>query len=175
MPDLILYQRLFAPEMDVHISQTLLAKRWVQVDASLPLLHIRRADLTRKRRSELEQFIAITRGLLGRAPQQEAFLPDILDPRLTNLAFDIEDRLRLLDTNRLINTKALRRLPAGEKLDIRRRRVHAKWMRRLMLMESAFCGRHSEDFWYDPLYTRYLDRQRFDALFADSMAAGEPI
>lgn len=103
MPGLVPYQRLFVPHGGAHISQTLLVKRWVQVDTSLPLGRTRRADLTQARRSQIERFIAITRGLLDRAADQLTFLPDILDPRWTNLAFDLDGRLRLLDTNRLIS------------------------------------------------------------------------
>ncbi|MCF6467417.1 hypothetical protein FAF44_03175 [Nonomuraea sp. MG754425] len=173
MPGLIPSQRLFAPDEDAHISRTLLIKEWVQVDASLPLNRIHGDDLTPGRRAQLQQFIGITRDLLARGGTEEVFLPDLNDPQFTNLGFDVAGALRLLDTNRLISTAKLMSLPKGEALDLVKRRIHAKWLRRLMYLEAAFAGRSRSDLRSDPLFTRYLSPASFDALFNDSIAVGE--
>lgn len=175
MPQLIPYQWLFVPRQGAHISQTLMVKRWVQVDASLLFSRIRRPDLTLMRRAQVDQFLSITRSLLDRAAVEETFLPDILDPRWTNLAFDTSGVLRLLDTNRLINTKVPRRLGPRQTLDLGRRPVHAKWLRRLMFLETRLGGRCRDDLCRDPLYCRYLTDADFSVLFEAGREAGEPI
>ncbi|MFG1963062.1 hypothetical protein [Nonomuraea sp. NPDC049028] len=173
MPGLIPRQRLFAPADNAHISRVLLVKEWVQVDTSLPLNRIHGDDLTPGRRAQLQLFIAITRGLLARGATEEMLLPDLNDPRFTNLAFSTAGALRLLDTNRLISTAKLMRLPKGETLNLARRRIHARWLRRLMYLEATFNSQTRDDLRRDPLFSRYLALADFEALFNDSVALGE--
>ncbi|MEW9530776.1 hypothetical protein [Microbispora sp. NPDC049125] len=175
MPGLIPWQRLFVPCEGAHICEALLVKEWAEVDFSRPLNQVRGGDLDPARLAQVEEFILRTRSQLLHARFEETLLVDILDPRWTNVAFDTAGRLRVLDTNRLVSTRALRSLAAGETLDIVRRRVHAKWMRRLMFLESRFLGRGPGALTADPVYTRYLAPGDFEALFSASAEAGEPI
>lgn len=177
LPDLIPYQRLFTPRPDAHISEALVVKQWIEVDPALPFASIRRPNLSPGRRDQFDQFISITRDLLYRAREEETLLPDILDPRWENLAYDVDGRLRLIDTNRLISTRALRppRLSPGARLNLDRRPHHAKWLRRLMVLEHRLGGRTRTDFRADPLYRRYLTGYAFDVLFTVSTDVGEPI
>lgn len=102
-------------------------------------------------------------------------MPDIIDTRFQNLALDITGHLRLLDTNRLINTNALRKLAPGQTLDIGRRRIHALLLRRLMYLDAAFRGRNRQQLANDRVYRRYLSPEAFEQLFSDSTAVGEKI
>ncbi|TKA02215.1 hypothetical protein [Actinacidiphila oryziradicis] len=174
LPGLIPAQRLIAHHRHVHLATTVLVKEWVGVDASRPLNRVRAGGLAPGTAAQLEQFVAATRALLARVAVEEILLPDIIDIRFRNLALDTHGRLRLLDTNQLINTRALRALAPGQTLDITRRRIHAALLRRLMYLDAAFCGRTRAQLTSDPLYTRYLSPANFQTLFRGSTAAGEP-
>ncbi len=67
-------------------------------------------------------------------------LPDIIDPDWANLVIDSRTRdLTLIDTNRLISTHKLAQLSAtGQSLDVKRRRIHALLLRRLMYLDSKY-------------------------------------
>ncbi|MGW5442732.1 hypothetical protein [Streptomyces asiaticus] len=151
----------------------MLVKQWVDVDASRPLNRVRAADLKRETLHQLDRFLALTRSLLERAPVEQTLLPDIIDLRFRNLAVDTDGDLRLLDTNQLINTRALRALAPGRTLDIGHRRIHAALLRRLMYLDAAFRGRTRAQLISDPLYARYLSPAAFAALFEQSTASGE--
>ncbi|MFG1924391.1 hypothetical protein [Cryptosporangium sp. NPDC048952] len=173
VPGLIPEQRLFVPRSDAHISETLLVKRWVEVDTSKPLGRISAAHLAPGAMRQMVTFLGITRNLL--ASPQVTLLPDIIDDRFQNLAVDTAGNLRLLDTNRLISTRALRQLPPGARLDIERRWIHARFLRRLMYLESAFLGRGRSELRDDWLYRRSLHVTDIDELFARSIGRGETI
>ncbi|MCC3655772.1 hypothetical protein LIX60_30800 [Streptomyces sp. S07_1.15] len=152
----------------------MLVKQWVEVDTSRPLHLLRANDLTPATLAQLNQFVAITRSLLDRAPTEETLLPDIIDNRFRNLALDTAGQLRLLDTNQLINTHALRALAPGRHLDLTRRPIHAMVLRRLMFLDAAFRGRTCDQLTTDPVYARYLTPAGFDTLFQASAETGEP-
>lgn len=175
LPGLIPAQRLFADGPQVHVCQTLLVKEWVDIDRSRPLNRIRGSDLSPDSAAQLRCFVAVTRGLLEQASGMQTFLPDIIDDRFQNLALDTGGQLRLLDTNRLISTNALRQLGLGQRLDITRRRIHAKLLRRLMYLDAAFRGRRADQLRYDPVYRRYLLPEDFEVLFQESIELGEKI
>jgi len=174
MPTLVPGQRLFADSPGDHVSRTVLVKQWVDVDPAAALNRVRRADLPPHSAAQLDQFVTITRALVASAAEQETFWPDIIDDRFQNLALDTGGNLRLLDTNRLISTRALRALGPGQTLDRVRRPIHARFLRRLMYLDAAFCGRGSDQLAADPLYRRYLHPDDLGALLRDSRAAGEP-
>ncbi|OEV09316.1 hypothetical protein [Streptomyces nanshensis] len=175
IPGLVPLQRLFLPGPRAHISDTRLVKAWVEVDSSLPLNRVRRHAMSPLSAAQMERFLFLTRGLLYAARHEPTLLPDIIDERFQNLAVDTGGRLRLLDTNRLINTHALRDLAPDETLDITERWIHARWLRRLMYLEAAFTGRSRTELRSDPLYRRYLSPDSFDALFASSCQDGEEL
>jgi hypothetical protein len=104
-------------------------------------------------------------------------LPDIIDPNCANLVINTRTGdLALVDTNRLISTRKLARLIAtGQPLDPARHRIHALFLRRLLFLDATYLGRDRIALRGDPVYARYLDAAGFDAVFAASAAAGEPI
>ncbi|MFE7797989.1 hypothetical protein [Nocardia sp. NPDC057440] len=173
MPQLIPFQRLFARSPHDHISEALVVKRWVDVNMALPLGRIRRQHLPRTTTAQLGHFIAITRTVLEDARRRPMLLPDIFDDRFRNLVIDRAGDLRLLDTNRLVNTNALRALGSDETLDISHRWIHARFLRRMIYLEAAFGERPLDQLRRDPLYRRYLSAGDFDALVQDSRARGE--
>ncbi len=175
LPQLLPAQRLFACHPAAHISETVLVKEWVDIDTTRPLNRTRATDLPPACVDDLHQFIGVTRELLDRAASEPMLLPDIIDTRFQNLAVDTGGRLRLLDTNRLINTVALRALPPGQTLDPDRRPIHARLLRRLMYLQAAFAGATRRDLADDPLYRRYLSPAVLHRLFDESTAHGEPI
>jgi hypothetical protein len=175
LPGLIPAQRLFADHPHVHLAQTVLVKQWVNVDAARPLNRLRAGDVAPRTAAQLDQFVTVTRSLLERAPHEETRLPDIIDTRFRNLALDTSGNLRLLDTNQLINTRALRALPSGHRLDISHRRIHAVLLQRLMYLDAAFRGRTHDQLTSDPVYSRYLSPQDFQVLFQRSTELGEII
>ncbi|WP_239331832.1 hypothetical protein [Frankia sp. CiP3] len=175
LPELLPTQRLFVPHPAAHISETLLVKQWVDVDTTRPLNRTRPTDLPPAGVDDLLQFIRITRGLLDRAVSEPTLLPDIIDTRFQNLAVNTGGRLRLLDTNRLINTVALRTLPPGQTLDPDRRPIHARLLRRLMYLQAHFAGATRRNLADDPVYRRYLSPAALHRLFDESTADGEPI
>jgi len=175
LPGLITAQRLFADNPRVPVWQTLLVKEWVNVDHHRPLNRVRRPDLRPATVEQLASFIEVTRGLLAQPPWVQTLLPDIIDDRFQNLALDTHGNLRLLDTNRLINTNALRQLAPGQTLDITRRRIHATFLRRLMYLDAAFRDQSTDRLRQDAVYSQYLCAEDFEILFQESAALGEPI
>lgn len=173
LPGLIPAQRLHAPDSAAHPSRAVMVKAWVDVDASLPLGRVRAADLPADTAGQLVRFVQITRSLLERARAEETLLPDIIDYRFRNLAVDTGGRLRLLDTNQLINTRALRALAPGRPLDVGARPIHARLLQRLMYLDAAFCGRSRDQLAADPVYARYLSPVDMQRLFQQSAAEGE--
>jgi hypothetical protein len=138
------------------IAHTVLVKTWIDVDPDAALNRIRRRDLSGRGAADLRRFIATTRDLLERAGHQDGvLLPDIIDHRFENLCLDTTGHLRLLDTNRLINTKALRALPPGQLLDTEARPIHAAFLRRLIQLDARY-ARTMRQVAADPLYQRYL-------------------
>jgi hypothetical protein len=103
--------------------------------------------------------------------------PDIIDPDWANLVINIRTGdLTLIDTNRLISTHKLTQLHAtGQPLDIRRRRIHALLLRRLMYLDAKYLATTRAELTRDPVYTRYLDPGGFEELFTASTAADEHI
>jgi hypothetical protein len=74
----------------------------------------------------------------------------------------------------LISAAALVRLVGtGQKLRVKKRRIHALALRRLMCLEAKFLGRAAESLKHGPLYARFIAREDFDVLFRDSADAGE--
>jgi hypothetical protein len=173
MPRLIPHQRLFVRRPSDHISEAVVVKRWMEVDTRLPLGRVRRAQLQEKTAAQLDQFIGITRTILADAQRRPMLLPDIIDDRFRNLAVDTRGDLRLLDTNRLINTNALRELGPDETLDIAHYWIHARFFRRMIYLEGAFGERAVDELRRDPLYRRYLAPDDVDALVQDSRARHE--
>jgi hypothetical protein len=180
LPLLIPRQRLFAPGVDAPLARAVLVKRYVQVDHRARLTIVDPARLPARTRSQIAQFLGIVRRLLtDTAPDVElgtdaSLLPDIIDPPLNNLTIDTGGDLRLLDTNRLISTKALRALHhAGRTIDLDRHRIHALVFRRLMFLESRYLGRTWRQLTTDPVYRRYLTPSDMQALAAASAAVGE--
>jgi hypothetical protein len=173
LPDLIPWQRLLAADPHAHICETVLVKEWVAVDVTRPLGRIRAGDLPDHTVDQLGRFVTVTRDLLDQALDDQTLLPDIIDTRFQNLAVDTCGRLRLLDTNRLINTNALRRLRPGQTLDVGRHPIHALLLRRLLYLDAAFRGRDRHHLTADPVYRRYLNPGDLEQLFAASVHAGE--
>jgi glycosyltransferase involved in cell wall biosynthesis len=183
IPGLIPRQRLILPQPATSLSDAVIIKRYVELDASRNPLH--RTDTERLDEATLRQiadFVRITRGLFTYTSPDPALrmlgprIPDIIDPAFANLVVDVDGNLRLLDTNMLISTAALLRLAVtGEKLDINKRRIHALALRRLMYLESRFLGRTEDTLRCDPFYAQFIAREDFDALFRDSARAGEPL
>jgi hypothetical protein len=173
LPDLIPAQRLHAPDPAAHPSRAVLVKTWVDVDASLPLGRVRAQDLPAGAAAQLGRFVDITRSLVERAPGEETLLPDIIDYWFRNVAVDTGGRLRLLDTNQLINTRALRALAPGQRLDIGRRPIHARFLQRLMYLDAAFRCRTRDQLAADPVYARYLAPEDLQHLLRQSGAEGE--
>jgi len=175
LPMLLPAQRLFAPDRtDVHVSDTVLAKRWVDVDPT-PLHHHDPASLPTTARADLHRFLTLTRRLLADAAALPTLLPDIIDDQFRNLVLDRHGRLRLLDTNRLINTDALRALPPHGRLDVASRFIHGRVLHRLMFLDARFRGRSRAQLCADPVYARWLTPDGFELLFERSTAAGEPL
>jgi hypothetical protein len=138
--------------------------------------------LSDKTLRQIGQFVHITRSLVTDVspnPQLRDLgprIPDIIDPAFGNLVVDLEGNLRLVDTNMLISTAALVRLvETGQKLDIKKREIHALALRRLMYLEAKFLGQTAESLKHDPLYARFIAWEDFDVLFRDSADAGEDI
>lgn len=173
LPYLIPVQRLFADAPHAPLSRTVMVKKWVDVDISRPLNRVRAADLASGTVAQLAEFVAVTRAQVERASVEDTLLPDIIDRRFRNLALDTSGRLRLLDTNQMINTRALRQLARGQTLDITRRRIHAHVFRRLMYLDAVFRGRNREQLQRDPVYARYLSPTDVQTLFRHSCALGE--
>jgi len=175
LPGLIPAQRLFTPRPDAPITEALLVKRWIEVDPDRPLGRTPAAGLPASALADLHLFVALTRDLLARAGREPTLLPDIIDTRFQNLAVDVAGRLRLLDTNRLINTNALRALPPGATLDPQTHPIHTRLLRRLMYLQVAFTATSRAGLATDPLYRRYLTPTTRAWLCEQSRADGEPI
>lgn len=195
MPGLIPEQRLFAPaaagqtQLDGAgepgrrgVADAVMAKRFVAVDPHRNLRVVTSRQLGPRTVRQLEQFVAIMRDLLadpvGQAVPGTRFsaVPDIIDPPLTNLAVDIDGDLRLLDTNRLISSKALAQcLDEGVHLDVDRRWIHALLLRRLMFLEARHLGRDRASLRRDPLYRAYLSPSDLAGLFAAAAEVREPV
>ncbi|MGW2476991.1 hypothetical protein [Streptomyces sp. NPDC001665] len=173
MPGLIPAQRLWAPSPAPHPSRCVIVKAWVDIDTALPLGRVRPSDLRESTTTQLAQFIEISRSLVERSSAEKTLLPDIIDYRFRNLVVDTDGHLRLLDTNQLISTNALRALAPGQKLDITRRPIHGRFLQRLMYLEAAFRGRTRHQLAADPVYSRYLTPANLHRLFEKSIAEGE--
>lgn len=180
MPRLIPYQRLFAPGTDPSLSRAVLVKRYVDVDPGARLTTVAPALLPARTRRQIAEFLRIVRQLLiDTAPDIElrtdaSLIPDIIDPPLDNLVVDTDGDLRLVDTNRLISTAALRRLHhAGQTINLDHHTIHALVFRRLMFLESRYLGRTRDELTRDPVYTRYLTPSDMLTLAAASAAVGE--
>ncbi|MEV0357668.1 hypothetical protein AB0H71_16580 [Nocardia sp. NPDC050697] len=173
LPQLIPWQRLFVRSLNHHISEAVVVKRWVHTDVMLPLGRIRRTQLRHGTAAQLDQFIAITRTLVENAQRRPTLLPDIFDDRFRNLVIDRAGDLRLLDTNRLVNTNALRALASDETLDITRHWIHGRFFRRMIYLEAAFRERTTRELQHDPLYRRYLSPDDFEALVQESRTRHE--
>ena len=186
MPDLVGPQRLYRPDASTPLDQTplhetLLVKRYVDVDPAKALLTLHPDELTEPQQLDLAQFVTITRGQLARPLAGEIpdtgvpRLPDIIDDKLHNLAFDRDGRLRLLDTNELISTAHLYDLiGTNTTLDLTRRRIHAKFFTRLLLLETL-TGRSRDELTADPLYRGYLTADQIQALIAATPPSRTPI
>ncbi|WP_435110002.1 hypothetical protein [Nocardiopsis synnemataformans] len=174
-PNLIPDQVLIRPAADAPLCQMVLVKEWVPVRTEWNLGRTSAEQLPASTRHDLAEFIATTRHLLERVPHQDVLLPDIIDDRFLNLAVDTAGRVRLVDTNRLINTRALQALGPGQSLDIQRRWIHGRFLRRLMYLEAAFTGRTRTDLRADALYRRYLSEASITTLLDASTAAGEQV
>ncbi|SIO90789.1 hypothetical protein [Nocardiopsis sp. JB363] len=172
-PQLLPSQVLIRPSPDAALCQMVLVKEWVQVHPTVRLNLSTRAELPATALADLHGFITLTRELLERVSREQVLLPDIIDYRFQNLCVDSAGRVRLVDTNRLINTNALRKLAPGRSLDLDRRWIHGRLLRRLMYLEAAFGGRTRGDLLGDGLYRRYLDQDTMHRLFEDSRAEGE--
>jgi hypothetical protein len=173
-PGLIPDQLLLRPAADARLCQMVLVKQWVEVDEGLNLGRIDSRQLPESARDELAAFIATTRALLDRAADEPVLLPDIIDDHFRNLVVDMGGHLRLVDTNRLINTNALRRLAPGQRLDTRRKPIHGRFFGRLLHLESAFTGRARDHLAADDLYLRYLTPETIRRLLSRGEQAGEP-
>lgn len=155
LPGLIPRQRQFDAEPGA-IARTVVVKHWIDVDPDAKLNRIRRRDLSEHSAAHLVRFVETTRDLLERAGREDGILlPDIIDHRFENLCLDTAGHLRLLDTNRLINTKALRALPSGQLLDTGARPIHTAFLRRLIHLDASY-ARGARQVAADPLYRRYL-------------------
>lgn len=174
-PGLVPDQILVRADPESHLCQMVLVKQWVEVDTGLNLGRLEAHQLPAPARKELAAFIATTRTLLDRAAQEPVMLPDIIDDRFQNLAVDTSGHLRLVDTNRLINTNALRRLYPGQRLDVHHRWVHGRFFRRLMYLEAAFLGRAHTHLAADALYLRYLSPDTIRVLLRYSAQIGEQV
>jgi hypothetical protein len=174
LPALVPWQRLLTPHPGAHISDTILIKRYIPVDTTLPLRTSTAGQLLDAGRHQLATFLRITRNLLTH-PGLHVLIPDIIDTHLHNLALDTTGCLRLLDTNRLINTRALAALGPGDTLDPAAHPIHARVLQRMMFLECRYTGRHPAALAADPLYRRYLHLTDVAALHRDSAARGEPL
>lgn len=156
LPGLIPPQWLFETEPG-DIAHAVLVKAWIDVDPGAALNRIRRKDLPEPGAAHLRCFITTTRDLLERAGHQDGILlPDIIDHGFENLSLDTTGHLRLLDTNRLINTRALRALRPGQKLDTEARPIHTAFLRRLIHLDARYGAYSARQVAADPLYRRYL-------------------
>jgi hypothetical protein len=156
LPGLIPPQRQFATGPG-GIAHTVLVKTWIDVDPGAALSRVEPTQLPGHSATQLTGFIAATRDLLERASREDGvLLPDIIDHRFENLALDATGRLRLLDTNRLINTKALRALAPGQLLDPGQRPIHTAFLRRLIHLDARYGPHTARQLATDPLYRRYL-------------------
>lgn len=181
LPRLIPRQRLYAPT-GTPLGRAVMIKQWVDVDPQASLIADPAPDLPEPARQQLVAFLRIVHGLLDdTAPDLDlgtdaTLLPDIIDPPLQNLVVDTDGNLRLIDTNRLISTAALRQLhAAGATIDLDRHPIHALALRRMMFLESRYLGRAFEELIRDPVYTRYLTPPDLHTLVAASAAVGEPV
>lgn len=184
MPGLIPAQRLIPtpPGAPRGTAGVVLAKRFVPVDGHRNLRTATAHQLGPRLVRQLDQFVGIVRELLadpsGNPLPGTPFsaVPDIIDPPLTNLAVDVDGNLRLLDTNRLIGSKALAHcLATDQTLDLKRRRIHAMLLRRLMFLEARYLGRDRASLRGDPLYRGYLTVRDLATLFAQAAELCEPI
>lgn len=183
MPRLIPRQRLVTPRPDGSLQDSMLVKDYIPHRLELALHRVDPARLRPSTLDQIRQFVHITRGLLAdTSPHPDiggeaSMAPDIIDPDWANLVIDTRTGdLTLIDTNRLISTHKLTQLHAtGQPLDIRRRRIHALLLRRLMYLDAKYLGTTRAELTHDPVYTRYLDPGGFEELFTASTAAGEHI
>lgn len=173
MPDLIPHQRLFRPKNSSSLHDAFVIKKEIKSDpASNNLLDLSPHELNGKTLNQLRKFIEITKNLFtyeSTTPSLQKMgscVPDIIDPQFNNLIVDKDANLRLVDTNRLINTKHLKHLLSiGEKLDISDRRIYALLLQRLIFIESKFLGKTSGQIINDNFYNRYLNDTDLQALF----------
>ena len=172
MPDLIGPQRLLRRHANAPLHQMLLVKRFIDVDGAKTLLHTGAGELTQPQQQQLAHFVTITRTLLalplaGDVPDTGIpMLPDIIDDEFRNLAFDRTGQLRLLDTNELISTAQLYELIGTRAtLNLDRHHTHAKFLARLLLLETLL-GRNHDELLADPLYRGYLTAIQIDILLS---------
>ncbi|GAA4010511.1 hypothetical protein GCM10022247_35900 [Allokutzneria multivorans] len=180
-PDLIPRQWVIPLREAEDIGTTVVVKEFVAVDTARSLRAACPAAIGHRALGQLEQFLATVRELLVDtdrhllAPHQVSAVPDFIDPDMANLVVDDSGTLRLLDTNRLINSRVLRNVERSDTtLDVHRRRIHALLFRRMMFLEHRFLGRSVAALRADPLYRRFLTVDDIDAVMLDSDRVGEP-
>jgi hypothetical protein len=183
LPRLVPRQRLVQPRAGARLQECALVKDYIPHRPDLALHRVDPVRLGSTTRGQIARFLCITHRLLATSGPQHAdsteapMLPDIIDPDCANLVVDTRTGdLALIDTNRLISARKLACLAStGQPLDPERHRIHALLLRRLMFLHGKYLNRPRAALRRDPVYARYLDAAGFDALFAASAAAGEPI
>jgi hypothetical protein len=183
MPRLIPRQRLVTLRPDASLQDSMLVKDYIPHRPELALHRVDPACLRPSTLDQIRQFVHITRGLLAdTGPHSDiggeaSMVPDIIDPDWANLVINTcTGNLALIDTNRLISTHKLAQLHAtGQPLDVRRRRIHALLLRRLMYLDAKYLDTTRAELMRDPVYLRYLEPGGFEELFTASTAADEHI
>lgn len=177
MPDLVPRQRFCRRPQSGRLQEALLVKERIIENRKLRPLHLL-PDPDPAIRRQMHQFLDITRRLfdaaIGDDQERHYTVPDFIDPRFRNLVIDKSGKLRLLDTNWLMNTGSLKLLiEEGLCLDVEKRPKIALLFRRLLLLENRFRGMSRDALRGDPFFNRYLDPEAFTTLFAAGEAAGE--
>lgn len=173
LPALVPWQQLrqFGPRLQ----DCVLVKDYVPHRERPWLHHCDPDQLAEHSRHQLQQFVLVTRQLLAAVPDShgdQVRFPDIIDDDLANLVLDTTGTLRLVDTNRLISARKLAALD-GHPVPLDTHPIHAKLLRRLMLLDARARGRSRKDLARDPLYTRFLDANGMETVFAEAIALGE--
>lgn len=173
MPHLIPEQKTVVLEETGLVDDILFVKERVYPRSDLSLLSSPVNLFPKTTLREIEQFLRITKELFNRTSQQTSLrylgsrVPDIIDPELNNLVVDRDNRLRLIDTNKIISTRHLTQLATeGKKLDTKNKKIHTLLLGRLLLLEYKFLQKDILQFQQDDFYQQYLTKEDISILYS---------